>query len=338
MPRNALWILMALGVSAAACSVQTATPGATTSSSATAAKSTSLHYFTIVGTDLRDIPLKLALDALKAQGYSVDETDLSSSTLLLQALARGDADIASFNNQTAWDAVAKGTPLRTVMSKYVTSPLVGAAQEVKTCADLDGKSVALASTAGVTTSLFNMYLKLNCPASKPQVVMMADTHARAAALLSGQIDAAQLEPQDMVQLQITAPGRFHTFVALGQAFPQVQSSGIHVRPDWAAQHSGPLKDFMRTLLLANRQVTANPAVLVDEGVKRLGLDPTAAKETAAIQLGYDTWDANGGLTPENVKYTLDFLAQSDPALARLKVEDVTDFSYLNTVLDEIGRK
>jgi ABC-type nitrate/sulfonate/bicarbonate transport system substrate-binding protein len=278
------------------------------------------------------------MDALKAQGYTIEMTELANSTLVAAALARGDTDLASFNNQTAWDAIAKGSNIRTIVGRYVTSPLIVVKQELKTCADLDGKPVALNGTTGLTPLLFNLYLEQNCPGTKPQILTIAAAATRTAALESGAVDAAQAESQDIVELEHTVPGRFRTLVALGQAFPKVQSGGVHVRADWAKQNPGIVKDFVRALLTADRQVNDNHDLLFSQAVSRLGLDPAVAREAGTIQLGYNTWDSNGALTTDNVQYTLDFLAKSDSALAKLKIDDVADLSYLNAVLDDIGRK
>ncbi|MCL4486748.1 MAG: ABC transporter substrate-binding protein [Chloroflexi bacterium] len=346
MSQIAVAFLGSIMLAAAACAGQPPSPVApavavsvpTPTTLAATPITRTIHCYTLSGLDIRDVPFLMALDSLKAQGYTIDAVDVSSSSLAAAALARGDADIASFNNQTAWDAIAKGTPVRTIMGRYVTSPLIGATQAVKTCADLDGKSVALSGTTGVSPALFNEYVKQTCPGSKPQIVVIASAPTRSAALLSGNVDAAQIESQDAVELDRTAPGRFHTLVALAKVFPQVQSGGIHARVDWANQNADVVKDFVRALLFADRKVNDNPQVLYDESVKRLGIDPEVAKQAGEIQFGYNTWDRNGGLTAENIQSTLDFLGKIDPTLNGLHTQDVADLSYLSEVLDEIGRK
>ena len=50
------------------------------------------------------------------------------------------------------------------------------------------------------------------------------------------------------------------------------------------------------------------------------------------------WSPNGGLTEQNVRYTLSMLIDGQLVPAGIKPEDVADLSYLNTVLDEIGRQ
>ncbi len=297
-----------------------------------------LRIGSVVGTDIRDVPSMMAFDALRAQGYTVEEEDLATSIVVASALARGDIDIGGLNNQTAWDAIANGANTRVIISRYALSPLIGAKEEIKTCGDLDGKSVALSGTSGYTPTLFDFYLKQNCPGSKPKILVIADAGTRTAALQSGEIDAAQIEPQDIVELARVAPGRFHTLVALEQAFPQLQGSGLYVRQDWAKQNPKLLHDFIRAMLQANRRVNENPPVLFSESVSRLGLDPAVAEKAGTMELEYNAWDVNGGMTPERVRYTLDFFAKIDPAIAGLGVEDVADLSYLSAVLDELGRK
>jgi ABC-type nitrate/sulfonate/bicarbonate transport system substrate-binding protein len=159
-----------------------------------------------------------------------------------------------------------------------------------------------------------------------------------AGLLSGNLDAAQLPTQYMLDLERQAPGRFHTLIPLTDAFPQIQINGLHVRRDWAVQNPQILKDVLRAILQANRRVIANPQLLYDEAVKRMQMDPAAAKQVGDVYLKANVWDPNGSLTRENVQYTIDFLIGIKSLPAGLKADDVADLSYLNAVLDEIGRR
>ena len=68
------------------------------------------------------------------------------------------------------------------------------------------------------------------------------------------------------------------------------------------------------------------------------MDPAAAKQVGDVYLKANVWDPNGSLTRENVQYTIDFLTGIKSLPAGLKADDVADLSYLNAVLDEIGRR
>lgn len=47
---------------------------------------------------------------------------------------------------------------------------------------------------------------------------------------------------------------------------------------------------------------------------------------------------NGGYTMESVQANIDFLVETAVLSPGLKPDDVADLSYLNAVLDEIGRQ
>ena len=116
------------------------------------------------------------------------------------------------------------------------------------------------------------------------------------------------------------------------------SSGVHVNVDWAAQNPQLLKAFLRALLSANREVYANPQVLYDAATTKLKLAPDVAKAAADSDLRYKIWEVNGGLTPDNLQYTVDFLKSIKALPDGVTVEDVADLSLLNEVVKEIGRQ
>jgi ABC-type nitrate/sulfonate/bicarbonate transport system substrate-binding protein len=121
-------------------------------------------------------------------------------------------------------------------------------------------------------------------------------------------------------------------------FPNVLIDGLHVRREWAKQNPDIVKGFLRALLKAHRAVAANPQRLIDESVRRLSLDPATAKAVAEAHLRAGIWDANGGLTSEDIQYTIDFLTTLAVLASGLKVQDVADLSYLQAVLNELGRQ
>jgi hypothetical protein len=85
-------------------------------------------------------------------------------------------------------------------------------------------------------------------------------------------------------------------------------------------------------------VLDDPQVLYAEAAARMELSAEDAEIISNLHLDGHMWDANGLLTAENIQFTLDFLTEQGALPPGLTVEQVTDLSYLNTVLDEIGRR
>jgi hypothetical protein len=92
------------------------------------------------------------------------------------------------------------------------------------------------------------------------------------------------------------------------------------------------------LLVAHRSVIGNPQLLRDGIVKYLSIEPARAQELADAYLAAKIWDPNGGVSAEDIDYTVRLLRDGGILTADLELEDVADLSYLNAVLAEIGRQ
>lgn len=339
--RKIAFLLLTLTLVATGCSAQIATsiPAQPTAAPTIAAKKTGkVRYIHLLNLDLRYVPTLMAMEALRAQGYEVETIAFTSSALMAEALGRGDADIATTNPQTMWTAIQKGVNARTFMQGIGSPGFVISKQEIANCSQLDGKRIGLAAKTGLYPTMLEQYSKQNCPNSKPQILVIPESAARITALLAGELDAATLLFEESLEVERRAPGKFNRLVDFGKEFPLVQTSTLSLRRDWADKNPELVKDFIRALVTTHRLVNANSQLLTDEAVKRLGLDPAAAKELGAASIKIGMWDPNGGLSRESIQYTLDFMTSIQAVPAGLKADDVADLTYLNAVLQEIGRK
>jgi ABC-type nitrate/sulfonate/bicarbonate transport system substrate-binding protein len=302
------------------------------------AKTGVIRWYDISNFDVRDVPMRMALDALRAEGYTVEEIYMDSSTLIAEAFARGEADIAWTNNQTMWAAIEKGAGVITVAQATGFSTSVIATKEIQSCSDLDGGSIAVAGANILSTNLLKRYLQENCPEAEIQTIVIGENAARIAALMGGEVSASMMQSEGLLRMEADAPGQFHELVALGKEFPDIQIEGIHVRREWAEQNPQIVRDFIKAMLLQNRAVVDNPELLYTESSKRLDLPPDQAKAIADAYLAINLWDVNGGFTNDKLQATIDFLVSIESLVPETQIEDVVDLSYLNTVLDEIGRK
>lgn len=312
----------------------------TTAPQATASppKSGTIRYFDIDNFDVRDIPMRMALDALRAEGYTIEETYLDSSSLIADAFARGDADIAWIGNQAMWTAVSKGVAAHTVAQVTGVSSILVTRSEIMSCDELDGQKLAVVNTTALTSQLYLLYFQQHCPAAQIELLVVTENSGRLAALLAGEVAGAQMQSEGLIRLEQDAPGQFHQLIALSQEYPDVQIEGLQVRREWAEQNPQVVKDFIREMLLQHRKVIADPQTLYDETARRLELDKSEAQALADAYLAIGLWDPNGAFTEENTQATLDFLTSAELVPAGLKLNDVVDLSYLNAVLDDIGRQ
>ena len=315
------------------------TPGVSpTPEASVPARTGAIHFGQRGAPGVKDLPALLAIDSLRAQGYTVQVTELAKGELVAQAMEQGDIDIANVTPSIAWAAVAKGADISTVVGNYDNAFYLAVKKDFQTCRDLDGRSLAFSSRQAVGYILFEEYLKEHCPGVSPQILLIGQSPDRVAALLSGEVDGAYLELEDWLALARQKPDDFHVILDFGQEYPDFLGSGFCARGAWAQQHPEMVKDFARALITYQRELASDPERLQAEIMKLYEIDAAEAQRLTEAYLAQGIWDFNGALTYENIQYTLDEMTKDGALPAGLKAEDVADLSYMNAVLDEIGRK
>lgn len=327
-----------LGVFLGACSQVAITPGTPNpQTTARQTKSGTIRFGTFSTPNASSMSWLMALEMLKQEGYTVETTVFASSDTTIESLARGDVDIVGVS-VGSWAAIPKGAKITSLVAHNANPFSIVATQGIANCSDLDGRNFAAGSPGTINSLLVNLYFKQNCGSSAPVLVTLADSQAREAALLGGQVDATTVEIADMQQLSVQAPGRFHTLVEFSKAFPNINFTVAMANLSFTGAHPDIVKDYVRSILAVNRAILANPQLLRDAMVKQLNYTQEQAGATADAYLAAKVWDPNGGLSAESIKTTLGFLSEHGFLPATLQVEDVADLSYLNAVLDEMGRK
>jgi ABC-type nitrate/sulfonate/bicarbonate transport system substrate-binding protein len=345
MRNNIACVLVVLGGVMSACVAQPPTdepPAATefAASDATTAprKSGTIRVSLQGALSAREVPWMMALDSLREQGYTVEVVSLGRSDLIPEALLRGDLHFGSVNPNVLWVAIAKGADLRTIGAKNNLVFRLAAKPDIRTCRDLDGRAVAFNTTRATNKAMFDAYVRRQCPGITPRVVIVGESANRVVALQSGEIDSAMLELDEWLYLEEHAPGRFHILVNIAEEFSEIQNSSFAVSNRWATENPEVVKDLLRTMLTVYRRVVENPRLLQEENAKRLSMDAVGARKLADAFLAANVWDLNGGWTAATVRNTMEFLVSQGSVPAGLEADDVADLSYLNAVLDEIGRR
>lgn len=285
-----------------------------------------------------DIPSQMAQQRLSAQGYVFEPTFYSSGELVVAALSQGQADFGYGNPVSFLLAASKGTKSKWISTKVANTFLVAGVDSIKSCADLANQRLGINSTGALNTTLINKYIKETCPGTQPQMVVVSGSDNRAAALIAGQLDASLLELGDWEQLDAKAPGKFHIIFNFAQDLPDIVITGLFVSEDFAAKHPEAVKDYLRANLQVNRDIAQDHSLVIDEAAKELDMDASTLKPVMEDYFRVNAWDLNGGLTDELVKKNLEFLKTLDGFDQSLTPDQAADLSYLNAVLDEIGRK
>lgn len=288
--------------------------------------------------DFGDLPSLMALSLLAEQGYAVLPTNFAAASIAVEALARGDDDVGLGGMRNYWAAVNQGAGLITVAEQVANIWLVYASPDVAECADLDGKRLAISGENSLSAAMTRVYIQEKCPGAEPQIVLIQGSSNRAAALLSGEVDATPVELADAIALEQEAPGQFHVLTNFGHDLPDLKVTGIQFNREFAAQHPEAVEDYLAAVLTVHRQIQQDHDLLAAEASKRLALDPDIVPDIAEAYFAINAWDANGGLTEADVQYTLKFFTESGDLEPGLTVSDVADLSYLDSALAKIGRQ
>lgn len=280
--------------------------------------------------DFGDLPSFLAQSRLRSEGYQIEVIHFSAPDVAVAALAQGTVDFTHGSIVGAWTAISRGARIRTVM-EHVANPyrLIGAAG-ISTCAELNGRRLSVPSASGVSAQLVRAFIQEECPAARPQTLMLMDSSERAAAFLAGSIDAAALELSVWLWLQGQAPGRYAVLSDFSTRWPSIKTTGVHVNGDFAAAHPDIMRDYLRALVAANRDAIADPATLELVAREKLALSDEWLS-VARAYVAEHVWPDAGGLTRADVEATLEFFKSHGSLDQQLTAEAVVDLTFLQQV-------
>jgi ABC-type nitrate/sulfonate/bicarbonate transport system substrate-binding protein len=284
--------------------------------------------------DFSDMAAELAHERLRQSGIDVTTRAFPTSEIVVDALARGDIDVADGATRAFWAAAARGAPIRTVMDHVADIHRLVVAG-VPGCRALDGVRLALQSEAAAGTALARAYLARACPDARPDILFVPGSTNRMAAILSGSLTATVLQLSDVVRLERLAPGRVSVMADFAREWPQVETTGVHVNTRFAAAHPDWIRAYVRARLAANREIAGHGAELVALADRLMGAEPDWAT-LAPIYIALPAWDPNGGLTPAIVKTTLEFLVRHTNLSPALTPDMVVDPLYLDAALRDLG--
>lgn len=273
-----------------------------------------------------DLPSLIAHRALERQGYQVNAIFFAQAELAIEALARGDADLANGGTRSFWAAVAKGADLVLVMEHAEPGYEIATRGDIRDCADLTGRTLALSSPGALPTVLGEAYLQ-RCQDATPVVLGIPHSGDRLAALAAGAVDAAVLQRSDVTRLEQREPGRFRVLARFDDEFPGLRFEGLFVNGRFARANRPAVVDYARARILANRQALDDPAPLFEEARRW----PTVGTLDAAIVAGEvhaPAWARDGGLQPGSVAATLDFFVKAGSLPPSLQADRLTDPSFL----------
>lgn len=284
------------------------------------------------------VPLLEAIERLNAEGYTIDAPEVGSSELAVDGVCRGEFAFSSGATNAVLLADQSGCDIKVIGNRVDNEWTVYAATDITECADLDGRRLAIHSEGAVSTAMVRNYVETNCPGTEPEYLIIEGSQNRLAALLADEIDASPLELADALIVEDQASDRYALLASLAQELPELKPTAVYGNGDFLAENAGAAMALLRAQIEVHREVADDPELLADLILKHLPETDEATLETVTQQyVELELFGVNGGIDAAGMEYTLNFFNDALEDLdGSLTLEDVSDLSILEAVLDELG--
>jgi len=258
--------------------------------------------------DFDDVPALVAHDALRAAGYRIEVDSYRFSSLAVEAVARGHADIGIGASSSFLTAMARGAAIG-LISEHVGNPHRLVAQRGLSCDGLSDGTAAVQAPGSATSVLSKTWLAASCPTASPRWLFIQQSENRMAALLSGQVDAAVLKAADLPELEILAPGRFEILADFAQEWPALVIVGVFVNREWADTHRSELHAYLDARRQAASELRSEAAIAA---AATAAFGPSTAWLPAARRyIDAHAWWPDEEAFAQRVSATLSFLEDHD---------------------------
>jgi len=274
------------------------------------------------------------------EGVDVELVRVQQTPSALAAIQAGEGDMANIGTDALLLLVAGGaSDLRAVVSPNKSLPyLIAAKESVAASADLAGKSFGIGRPGSLDHSLSVRVLqKQGVDAGRVDFVSLGQPNQRAQALAAGQIDATTMS----IGTWAAMPDRSGLHVLVSQddyyaAAPVVSKVNI-VTTKVLKERRDDVRKVVAALIKASRDFAADPATWTTAMAKAR---PDIDAETLDV-LGKSfakSWSVNGGLSKDELDYTVDSLygGEDFAKLRRVELPEWVDFSVIDEVLTGFG--
>jgi ABC-type nitrate/sulfonate/bicarbonate transport system substrate-binding protein len=245
----------------------------------------------------------------------------------IAALSRGDTDFSNTPTE-AVIGVTQGLPLRAVFETWRSTPwTVTGKAELKSLADLKGKTIAVSSpSTGAYLYLQAALKKAGMSMNDVKTLTIANTGVGFSQLAAGNVDAAALSPPFDAQAEEAG---FHEVAFIGDAL-DVPYSGLSTTTGFIQGHRPQLVSVLRAMVDASAWVKAHPAEATDFYAKISGSSPDIAKRSVAkmIPLLSENHEASLG----GIQQIIDSQAEASQSRIDVKPEQTVDYGPLHEAL------
>jgi NitT/TauT family transport system substrate-binding protein len=278
------------------------------------------------------IPQFYAFDLMREWGADVEEVVLTN-TPGIQALVAERTNLAPHGADELILGAAEGAePVAVAPLVAKQEYVLAATGDVASVEDLEGATIGMSGPAGFDALLTRFALQdagLD-PDADVNFVQVGGSPDRAAAMLSGQVDAATIVIDDWFQLQSEADGA-EIVLSMAEFVPDYPSSVYFgLAPFWADNPQAALGVACASLE-ANKWAQEDKQAFLDYGTELIeGADPAAIEELYdyAIEVGMYPTDPAEALSVDGMQSLMEAMVETGDISEPVDVETVIDTSYL----------
>lgn len=284
------------------------------------------------------LPILIALDSLKKQGYNVQpNVQLNGTDLVVQAVANNQLQFMASGVIQIGTAVDKKIPLVVVGTRQNNTWNLVTTKDITSCDQLNGKKVAIFSTGGTSTAYLNIYLAKNCPNAKLNTLVIADSTLRRQALENGQVVAAPLEGPDTVLITSGADAsKFHVLANFAKEMPGVGRDVFTTNQSFLKDHPTIVRALLKAQVEAIRSLYKDPKSISALNSKYFKQYGDQGDAIGKFYLDNKMWCANGGLNPSDMDNQLKTFQDAKKIPASVSTANLVDDTQMKALLKEIG--
>jgi NitT/TauT family transport system substrate-binding protein len=297
------------------------------------------YAFTSPG--LSSVPIMEAIAGLNAQGYTIDTPTIAQANLVVEGLVNGQFQVSAGSTLSYLIAAQKGGPIRIIGNRNGNENILAATAAITKCADLAGKVWAHGGESATSTFMGRNWASQNCPGTVANELQMPGSDLRAAAMISGQADAAEVEVADVVTLTTGAnAGKFHVLASFATELPGLKTSLIAANSDWLARNPGDALAFLRAVITQNRKVNADTTggylkSLAQKWIPK-SVNPATIDAVVKSYLDLKLFPVDAGVAVADIEYTIKFLTDAKVLPAGLTAAQAADLQFVALAVKEVG--
>jgi NitT/TauT family transport system substrate-binding protein len=248
----------------------------------------------------------------------------------LQALVAGQLDMFVGGSSTTVNSVITDTPVKIVaMNSTTLDDGLFCTKDIKTAADVKGKTVAVSTFGGTSHGSALLLLKgLGLTSKDATITQVGNEGTRIAALKGGSVGCGVVGISQKAAL--TAQG-LNVVFDLSTAKLQWGRSGLMARTDFISKNPNTVLAVVAATLLAQNAMWADTATATAKFADFAQVKPDAATTAVNAFLGYGT--RSMFFTADALTAPRDVLATVNPAVANVDVTKAMDLSFLNKLKD-----